>query len=100
VVAHPSGRFLYGSNRGHNSIALFSIDAAKGTLTHVDNTPTQGNTPRNFAIDPTGNWLLAANQRSDNIVVFKIDRATGRLTPTGQSVEAGSPVCIRFVPAR
>lgn len=100
VVAHPSGRFLYGSNRGHNSIAVFSIDPAKGTLTLVENAPTQGSTPRNFAIDPTGTWLLAANQRSDNVVVFRIDQATGRLTPTGQSVEAGSPVCIRFVPAR
>jgi 6-phosphogluconolactonase len=100
VVAHPSGKFLYGSNRGHNSIAVFSVDRNKGTLTLVENASTQGSTPRNFAIDPSGKWLLAANQRSDNIVVFKIDQATGRLTPTGQSVEAGSPVCIRFVPAR
>jgi 6-phosphogluconolactonase len=97
VQVHPSGRFLYGSNRGHDSIAVFSIDSGKGTLTPVDITPTQGRTPRNFGIDPTGGYLFAANQGSDNIVVFRIDGKTGRLTPTGQVLEVGAPVCVKFV---
>jgi 6-phosphogluconolactonase len=99
VQVHPSGRFLYGSNRGHDSIAVFSIDTAKGTLTPVENTPTQGKTPRNFGIDPTGGYLFAANQGSDNIVVFRIDGKTGRLAPTGQVLEVGAPVCVKFTPA-
>ncbi len=100
VVVHPSGRFVYGSNRGHDSIAVFAVDAGKGTLTAVGQTPVQGSVPRNFAIDPTGAWLLAANQKTNNVVVFRIDRKTGRLTPAGTSVEVGSPVCIKFVPVR
>ncbi|MBI1792348.1 MAG: lactonase family protein [Acidobacteria bacterium] len=100
VQVHPSGKFLYGSNRGHDSIAIFAIDAAKGTLTPIDRVSTQGKTPRNFGIDPTGAWLLAANMGSDNIVAFRIDLATGRLTPTGQVLEAGSPVCVKFVPMK
>ncbi len=98
VQVHRSGKFLYGSNRGHNSIAVFSIDSAKGTLTHVENVSTQGKIPRNFGLDPTGAYLLAANQQSDNIVVFSIDQKTGRLTPTGQTVETPSPVCVKFLP--
>lgn len=98
VVAHPGGRFLYGSNRGHNSIAVFAIDRAKGTLRLVENVSTQGQIPRNFAIDPTGRWLLAANQNSDNVVVFAIDRSTGRLKPNGQILAVDTPVCVRFVP--
>ena len=98
VQVHPSGKFLYGSNRGHDSIAVFAIDAGRGTLTPVEHVATQGKTPRNFAIDPTGQYLLAANQDSDNIVVFRIDPQTGRLTPTGQALEVGSPVCVTFVP--
>jgi 6-phosphogluconolactonase len=97
IRIHPSGKFLYASNRGHDSIAVFAIDPAKGTLTAVDDTPTQGKTPRGFEIDPTGKLLFAANQKSDNIVVFRIDAATGRLTPTGQTFEVGSPVCIKFM---
>lgn len=96
IIVHPSGRFLYGSNRGHDSIAVFSIDGS-GKLSAVDHTSTQGQTPRNFVLDPAGEHLLAANQRSDNIVVFRIDRTTGKLTPTGDKLEAPSPVCIRFV---
>jgi 6-phosphogluconolactonase len=99
VAVHPSGRFLYGSNRGHNSIAVFGIDRAKGTLTPVEHVSTQGKTPRNFGIDPTGSYLFAANQDSGNIVMFRIDAKTGRLTPAGQTLEAGAPVCVRFVPA-
>jgi 6-phosphogluconolactonase len=97
VQVHPSGRFLYGSNRGHNSISVFAIDPAKGTLIFVENEPTQGKTPRGFGIDPTGQYLLAGNQDSASVVIFKIDQKTGELTPTGQTLEIGSPVCVKFV---
>jgi 6-phosphogluconolactonase len=100
IAVDRQGKFLYGSNRGNNSIAVFAIDAHKGTLTLVEHTSTQGKTPRNFAIDPTGSYLFAANQGSGNIVLFHIDRKTGRLTPAGQTVEVGSPVCVTFVAAR
>ncbi len=100
VQAHPSGRFLYGSNRGHNSIAVFAIDTRKGTLTPVERVPTQGKTPRNFGIDPTGSWLIAAHQDSDSLVVFRIDKKTGKLTPTGQQLEVGAPVCVKFLPLK
>jgi 6-phosphogluconolactonase len=98
VQVHPSGKFLYGSNRGHNSLAVFAIDEKTGLLTYVDRVPTQGKTPRHFAIDPTGRWLLVENQESNDVVVFKIDTKTGRLTPTGQTVEVGAPVCLVFLP--
>jgi len=97
VEVHPSGKFLYASNRGHDSIAVFAIDPTKGTLTLVDHTPTQGKTPRNFAIDPTGRFLFAENQESDNIVVFRIDEKTGKLTPTGKVLDVGQPVCVKFL---
>jgi 6-phosphogluconolactonase len=97
VQVHPSGKFLYGSNRGHDSIVVYSIDAASGKLTRVENEPTQGKTPRNFGIDPTGTYLLAANQGSDSIVVFRINPKTGELDPTGHVVEAPAPVCVRFL---
>ena len=97
VQVHPTGKFLYGSNRGHDSIAVFAIDAGKGTLTAIEQVSTQGKTPRNFGIDPTGSYLLAANQDSNSIVVFAIDRKTGRLTPTGQILEVPSPVCVKFL---
>jgi 6-phosphogluconolactonase len=93
----PSGKFLYASNRGHDSIAVFAIDSRKGTLTTVEIASTQGKEPRSFEIDPTGTLLFAANQKSDNIVVFKIDAKTGKLTPTGQVLDVGSPVCVKFV---
>ncbi|MDD4890481.1 MAG: lactonase family protein, partial [Phycisphaerae bacterium] len=86
VAVHPSGRFLYGSNRGHGSIAVFAIDEKTGKLTPISHQSTLGKTPRNFGIDPAGNWLLAANQDSDSIVVFRIDARTGGLTPTGAKV--------------
>jgi 6-phosphogluconolactonase len=98
VRVHPSGKFLYGSNRGHDSIAEFKIDPERGTLTLVGNTPTQGKTPRDFNLDPTGANLFAANQDSDNVVIFRIDAATGRLTPTGHVLSVPSPVCVRFLP--
>jgi len=100
VQVHPSGRFLYGSNRGHNSIAVFTIDPATGRLTFVEAKPTQGNTPRGFGIDPTGAYLLVAHQRSDSIVVFRIDQTTGRLKPTGHTIAIGSPAAVRFVELR
>lgn len=100
LVVHPSGKFLYASNRaGVDTITSFSIDPAKGTLKLIDKFSTKGKTPRNFAIDPTGRFLLAANQESDNIVVFRIDAATGNLEPTGDVINVPSPVCIIFVPA-
>jgi 6-phosphogluconolactonase len=98
ILVHPSGRFVYGSNRGHNSIALFTVDPGTGKLTHIGNTPTQGEIPRNFAIDPTGKFVLAENQNSHTIVIFKIDQGTGKLEPTGDVLKQPMPVCIRFVP--
>ena len=100
VLVHPSGKFLYGSNRGHDSIAVFRIDEATGKLTPVERESTQGKTPRNFRIDPTGGYLFAENQASDSVVLFKIDQQTGELTPTGVSVKVPSPMCARFVAAR
>jgi 6-phosphogluconolactonase len=97
VQVHPSGRFLYGSNRGHDSITVFAIDEKMGRLTFVQNEPTQGRGPRGFGIDPMGQYLFAANQRSDSVVVFRIDRQTGRLSPTGQTLEVGSPAAVTFV---
>jgi 6-phosphogluconolactonase len=100
IAVHPSGKFVYGSNRGHNSIVVFAIDGVTGKLTEVEHQSTQGKTPRGFEIDPTGAWLLAANQESDNIAVFHIDENTGRLTLTGDPVPAAIPVCVKFVPAK
>jgi 6-phosphogluconolactonase len=93
-----SGKFLYGSNRGHDSIAIFAVDEGTGKLTFVDRESTQGKTPRGFVIDPTGTFLLAANQNSDSIVTFRIDEETGKLTPTGHVTEVGVPVCLKFLP--
>ena len=98
AAVHPNGKFLYVSNRGNDSIAILSIDPAKGTLAPVGGVPTGGKEPRHFAIDPSGKYLLAENQFSNNIVVFKIDAGTGGLTPTGQVVEVPSPVNIAFLP--
>lgn len=98
IEIHPSGKFLYASNRGDgNSIAVFAIDPAKGTLTPIEIAPTQGKTPRSFAIDPTGTLLFAANQQSNNIVIFRIDEKTGKLTPTGKVLDVASPVCVKFL---
>lgn len=97
VVVHPSGRFVYGSNRGHDSLAVFSADLATGRLTPKGHVATGGKTPRNFSIDPTGKTLWAANQGTDNIVVFKVDAETGALERTGQDLKVGMPVCVRFL---
>ena len=101
VEVHPSGKFLYGSNRGHDSLAVFAIDQKTGRLTPVQHQSTQGKTPRNFALDPAGNYLLAENQDSDSIAVFRIDSKTGRLSSTGPLITGvGAPVCIKFVSAK
>jgi 6-phosphogluconolactonase len=97
IRVHPSGKFLYGSNRGHNSIAAYRIEPESGRLALIEIEPTQGKTPRNFCIDPTGTFLLAENQSSGTIVVFRIDPATGALSPTGHSTEIPAPVCIRML---
>ena len=97
VLVHPSGKFLYGSNRGHNSIAIFRIDEKTGKLTALGHEPTRGEIPRNFGIDPTGQFLLAANQRSNNVAVFRINRDTGKLTFTGNEIKLSKPVCVRMI---
>ena len=96
IHVSSDGRFLYCSNRGHDSIAIFTIDPRNGALTSIGHESTRGMTPRNFAIDPTGTFLLVANQKSDNIVVFQLDQKTGRLSSTGQVVQVPSPVCLKF----
>jgi 6-phosphogluconolactonase len=97
-LCHPSGKFLYVSNRGPDSITVYSINQTTGLLTWVENEPTGGKTPRNFFIEPDGKWLLAENQDSDSIHVLTIDQLTGALTPTGHSITVGKPVCIRMLP--
>jgi 6-phosphogluconolactonase len=99
IHVHPNGNFLYASNRGHDSIALFSIDRTTGELTLADHFSTRGKTPRNFEIDPTGKFLLVANQGTDNIVVFRIDPSNGRLSPAAQTLHVPSPVALAFTPA-
>jgi 6-phosphogluconolactonase len=99
VQVHPSGKFLYGSNRGHNSITIFAIDQETGKLKFVGNQGSQIKTPRNFGIDPTGKYLLVANQDSNSIVVFRIDAETGKLAPTGTVVEVPMPVCVKMMAA-
>jgi 6-phosphogluconolactonase len=100
VVVHSSGKFLYGSNRGHDSIAIFTIDPKTRQLTSAGHQGTKIKTPRNFVIDPTGNYLLVGNQGANSIVVFQIDPETGQLKPTETLVEVGTPVCLRFVPVK
>ncbi len=97
VHVSPSGKFVYGSNRGHDSIVIFAIDEDTGKLTYVGHELTQGKTPRGFAIDPTGTFLLAANQSTDTIVTFRIEQQTGKLTPTGCVAKVPAPVCLKVV---
>jgi len=99
VQISPNGRFLYGSNRGHDSIVSFKIDNAIGRLSFIEHTPTGGRGPRDFVIDSTGHLLLVANQRSDNIVIFGVDQNTGRLNSTGNTFAVPSPVCLKLVPS-
>lgn len=98
IEIHRNGKFLYASNRGHDSIALFHIDSATGKLTKAGDFSVEGKEPRHFAIDPSGNFLLAEDQLSDKIVTFRIDQKSGALTPTGDSAEVPSPVCLVFLP--
>jgi 6-phosphogluconolactonase len=98
VAVSPDGRFLYGSNRGHDSLAVFAIDATSGTVDPAGHVPTGGRTPRHFAIDPSGRWLLVANQDSGSITVFRLDAATGRPSPVGRPLAVSKPVCVLFVP--
>ena len=97
VRVHPGGKFLYGSNRGHDSIAIFAIDPRTGRLSLVGHEPTRGKTPRNFAIDPTGRYLVAGNQDSNTIVVFRVDLRTGLLKAIGEKIDVPGPVCVAFV---
>jgi 6-phosphogluconolactonase len=97
VQVHPSGKFLYGSNRGHHSIAMFEVDQDSGRLTALGQEPTKGKTPRNFAIDPSGKFLLAENQDSGTVVVFAIDQESGKLKAMGAEVAVPKPVCIKFL---
>jgi len=97
IALHPGGKFLYSSNRGSDTIAVFSIQRRSGRLSLLALVPTGGKEPRHFAIAPGGNFLLAQNQNSDTIVEFRIDQATGKLTPTGETLSVPSPVCLTFV---
>ena len=99
IAAHPNGKFVYGSNRGHDSIAVFAVNEKNGKLTLIQNQSTQGRTPRHFAIDPSGRWLLAENQNSDSVVVFALDPASGKLKPADRILNVPSPVCAVFVKA-
>ena len=99
IQISPDGRFLYGSNRGHDSIVSYSVDPVTGRLSFIEHTSTGGKGPRNFVIDPTGRLLLVANQRSDNIVIFAVDRNTGKLHLTGNTFPVPSPVCLKLVPS-
>ena len=97
IHVSPNGLFLYASNRGHNSIAVFAIDSGNGTLVPIQDVDTQGKTPRNFTLDPTGRLLLVANQNSNNVVSYRVDPQSGLLTPTGQSTEVPSPMFLQVV---
>ena len=97
IRVHPNGQFIYASNRGHDSIAVFAVQP-DGSLRLVEITPCGGRHPRNFALSPDGAWLVCANQGSNNLVSFKVDDATGRLTPTGSVVIVPQAVCVLFAP--
>jgi 6-phosphogluconolactonase len=97
IQIHPNGKFLYASNRGHDSIAVFAVNSKNGALKSIEYVSSGGKTPRTFEIDPSGSFLFAANQRSDRVDIFPIDVKSGRLTPTGEVLDVPSPVCIKFV---
>jgi 6-phosphogluconolactonase len=98
IMVHPNGKFLYASNRGDDTLAVFAIDQTTGQLTLVEHVPSGGKMPRNFAFDPTGKWILCSNHDSNNALVFRVDENTGKLTPTGQPVSVPYPFCERFLP--
>lgn len=99
IRVHPTGRFLYGSNRGHDTIAVFSVDPEKGSLRFVEWESIRGKAPRDFGIDPSGAWLLAAGQDSDTVAVFRIDPAKGSLEFSGNEIKVPRPVCVLFLPS-
>jgi len=96
IVVHPSGKFLYASNRGADTIAMFRIQK-DGSLSAAEQMTSGGKAPRNFALDPSGNWMLVANQNTDNIVIYKVDKRTGKLTATGNELKTSMPVSILFI---
>ncbi len=100
IFVHPSGKFVYGSNRGHDSICSFAVDPKQGTLSPIETVSTEGQFPRSFAIDPTGNFMLVANQNSNNMILFRIDPKTGRLRSLGAVAPLQAPVCVLFVPVK
>jgi 6-phosphogluconolactonase len=100
VEVHPNGKFLYASNRGHDSIAVFAVDQTTGRLTLVEHVSSGGKTPRYFTFDPTGKWILCSNHGNDNAVIFRVDENTGKLTQNGQAVPAPYPFCEQFLPVR
>jgi 6-phosphogluconolactonase len=97
IQISPDGHFLYGSNRGHDSVAIFAVDQETGELALVDYTPCGGATPRNLCLTPSGKHLFCANQNGDRITIFARDEATGWLTDSGQAIEIGTPMCVRIV---
>lgn len=97
TVVHPNGKFVYVSNRGHDTIAVFSFDVETGKLTLIQNASAEGEVPRNFNLDPSGKWMIVAHQKSNSVAVLKVDEATGKLSFTGAKQEVGAPVCVRFV---
>ena len=99
ILVHPSGKFVYATLRGHDSVSVFTSDLANGKLQFLQNIPSGGKVPRGMGIDPTGRWLITGNQKTDNAVLFAIDSATGKLTPTGQELKIGSPVDVKFIRA-
>ncbi|HEY2415327.1 MAG TPA: lactonase family protein [Pirellulaceae bacterium] len=97
IQVHPSGKFVYCSNRGHDSLAIFTVDEKTGQLTAAGHQKTLGRTPRNFGIDPTGRYLVACNQNTDNVAVFQVDSATGKLSQVGDLINVPAPVCVKFL---
>jgi 6-phosphogluconolactonase len=97
VLLHPSGKFLYGSNRGHDTLVVYGVDASTGKLTLLQHVPTGGKMPRAFNFDPTGTFLVVGNQNSDTVATFRIDPAKGTLTATGHTISVGKPVSFEFV---
>ncbi len=98
IDVHPSGRWVYVSNRGHNSVVLFRSDPADGTLTYVEEQGTGGRKPRHFGLDPSGNYLAIGNQDSDTVLMCRVDAGNGRLTPSGVFASVPTPTCVKFLP--